>query len=61
MDVRNSLKFAINSGNVYCQCNLESHRKNQERKKKKELEAAQELIDGKSGQPRDGSQDSRPP
>lgn len=61
MDVRNSPKFSIGSGNVFTQCNLESHKKKQDRKKKKELDTAQLLIDAGSGQAREGDTDSRPP
>ena len=61
MDVRNSLKFMISSGNVYTQCNLDSHKKRQERKKKKELEAINELIEGSSESPREGDPDGKPP
>lgn len=61
MDVRNSMKFSINSGNVYCQCNLESHKKNMERRKKKKLEEAQSMIDRNQGDHREGEATSHPP
>ncbi len=61
MDVRNSLKFGVSAGNVYTQCNLESHKKNQQRRKKKELESSKKLIDGSPGSAREGDTDSRPP
>jgi hypothetical protein len=61
MDVRNSLKFMISSGDVYCQCNLESHKKNMEKRRKKRLEVERSMIDKNKADHREGEALSHPP
>lgn len=61
MDVRNSMKFAINSGNVYCQLHLESQNKKRNLKKKRESEQSDEKIKEGSGYSRDDGSEGRPP
>lgn len=61
MDVRNSLKFGLSSGNVYTQCNLDSHKKNEHRRKKKELAKSVDMIDQGAGGNRESDPRSKPP
>lgn len=61
MDVRNSLKFAINSGNVYCQLHLESQNKKRNLKKKREDEQSERKIKDDQGFSRGQSDEGRPP
>lgn len=61
MDVHNSLKFAISSGNVYCRCDLESQKKKQEMRKKRLAAQEQSMADKRQGLVIEQQERGRPP